>query len=69
MKFYIIRTEHSNPEADWLYAMTDTLAEAMQLCHDEQLQDTVIQICKGSFPFDYEVVKQFRFTPHTCKGV
>lgn len=56
-KFYIIRTDYKNN--DWLYAMTNTLPEALNLVDKENLQyeDTAIEFCKGSFPFDYEVYK------------
>lgn len=63
-KFYIVRNEHSNPEADWLYAMTETMIEAMEVCRTEKLKDAAIQICKGDFPFNYEITKTFTYKPH-----
>ena len=56
-KFYIIRTDYHGEK--WLFAMTKTLAEALQFVHDEGLYnaDTAIEFCKGVFPFDYEVYK------------
>lgn len=56
-KFYIIRTDYHGEH--WLYAMTNTLAEALKFVHDEKLhdKDTAIEFCRGSFPFDFEVYK------------
>ena len=56
-KFYIIRTDYHGES--WLYAMTNTLAEALAFVHDNGLfsADTAIEFCRGSFPFDYEVYK------------
>ena len=63
-KFYIVRSEyHTN---HWLYAMTSTLAEALQVITSERLSDAAVEFCKGSFPFDYECYKTLF---HKEKGV
>lgn len=56
-RFYIIRTDYHGEK--WLYAMTETLADALQFIHDENLMDadTAIEFCKGEFPFNYEVTR------------
>lgn len=54
-RFYIVRTDYHVEK--WLYAMTETLADALQFIHDENLMDadTAIEFCKGSFPFNYTI--------------
>lgn len=56
-RFYIIRTDYHGEK--WLYAMTETLADALQFIHNEGIMDadTAIEFCRGKFPFDYEVTK------------
>lgn len=56
-RFYIIRTDYHGEK--WLYAMTDTLADALKCIHEENLmgKDTAIEFCRGIFPNDYEITK------------